>query len=117
MHQKLRVACTLATLVGTGLTLACASGSAASTGVTPPKSVAIVFDMQAPDRSGLRDIYTEALDGTGMARLTSDSADHHAPSANVRSVFFGSTRVVGNVVAFVAPGGGPTSDLSAALGS
>jgi Tol biopolymer transport system component len=118
MLAKRHLARSLVTLVGSGLTLACATGSAPATGVAPPpKPAAVVFDMQAPDRGGLRDIYTEGLDGTGLVRLTSDSADHHAPSAGTSAVFFGSTRPAGNVVAFVAPAGGPTSDLSAALGS
>ena len=106
------------TLVGSGLAVACSSGGAPATGVTPPpRAVSIVFDMQAPDRGGVRDIYTEALDGTDLVRLTSDSTDHHAPSASTSSIFFGSTRPVGDVVAFVAPAGGPTLDLGAALGS
>ncbi len=100
-------------IVGSGLVLACSSGPTAAT----TKPVVVAFDMTAPDRGGLRDIYTEALDGTGLVRLTSDTADHHAPSASLRTVFFGSTRPAGNLVASVAPVGGPISLLSGALGA
>jgi hypothetical protein len=105
-------------VVGSGIALACGSSSS-PTAVTPPPpaKVTIVFDMVAPGSQGRRDIFLESLDGTGLVQLTSDSADHHAPSASKTIVYFGSTRQVGNVVADVPLNGGPTTDLLTALGT
>jgi Tol biopolymer transport system component len=119
MPAKLRIAVLACVVVSSGLGMGCMGGKSPTSVVPPPAPSAdtVAFDMQAADRGDRRDIYTEALDGTGLVRLTSDSADHHAPSAGKSAVFFGSTRTIGNVVARVARSGGATSDLAAALGS
>jgi Tol biopolymer transport system component len=117
MPAKLRAVIVRCAVLSAALGLACTGGKSPTAVTPPPTPVMVVFDMQAADRGYRRDIYTETLDGTGLVRLTSDSSDHHAPSAGRSAVFFGSTRPVGNVVALVAPSGGATSDLAAALGS
>jgi Tol biopolymer transport system component len=117
MLKRARAGVLGSAVVGSSLAMGCGS-STTPTSVTPPPpvKVAIVFDMLATGSQGNRNIYVEALDGTGLLQLTSDSADHHAPSANKTAVFFASTRPVGNVVAHVPSGGGPT-DLLAMLGT
>jgi Tol biopolymer transport system component len=103
----------------TGLaTVACggtgshASGPAGPPSVTPPR---LLFDMETNTASGRRDLYVVALDGTGLTRLTQDSADHHSPAATVSVVFFGSVRLDGSVVATVPASGGPAASLAATL--
>ncbi len=71
-------------------------------GVLPPRGAArrIVFDMPTA-AGGPRDIYLAQLDGAGLVRLTFDSVDHHTPVARGGTVYFGSTRRDGTVLAAV----------------
>jgi hypothetical protein len=110
----------LAVVAGvTGLaTMACGgAGSHASSPVGPPSVTPpqLLFDMETNSANGRRDLYVVALDGTGLTRITQDSADHHSPTAAVSVVFFGSVRVDGSVVATVPASGGPATSLAAAV--
>lgn len=71
----------------------------------PPSATHIAFDMQA-DTSAVRNIFTIALDGSGLTQLTSDSADHHEPTAHASLVAFGSARPGGVVIASIESGSG-----------
>lgn len=70
----------------------------------PTTTPQIAFDMQMG--SGPRNIYAMKLDGTGLVQLTSDSADHHDPTAHDSLLAFGSARPGGVVIASIEMGAG-----------
>ena len=102
-----------------GLAAIACSGSSASVGGPhgPPAAAParLLFDMEADVVSGRRDLYVVAVDGTGLTRITQDSADHHSPTATPTVVYFGSVRHDGSVLANVPASGGAPGALAPAV--
>jgi Tol biopolymer transport system component len=65
---------------------------------------------------GPRNIYLMAIDGTGLTQLTSDSADHHAPTIHDSLLAFGSVRPGGAVIASIQWGSSSGAPLVFGLG-
>ncbi len=95
-------------------TVTCQTSTAPTSVQTPPQAsppptpppVApdrVAFDMQMAS-GGPRNIWVVALDGTGLAQLTSDSADHHGPTLHDSLLAFGSVRPGGAIIASMQVG-------------